>query len=127
MIASNPYCGSQPEVRGSQLIVDELLPDTSRGRDAAVMIRNGTFRGLSVEFKAERQHRAGGVRHITKAQLHGAALVGSRILQEPPGSTKGCGRYEAHRVHSMAITLTVAELAAALRLSDTDEETGRSY
>ncbi len=72
-----PILRFTPEVRGSQLIVDELLPDTGRGRDAATMVKNGTLRGLSVEFRAERQHRTGGVRHITKAQLHGAALVGS--------------------------------------------------
>ena len=72
-----PILRFKPEVRGRELIVDELLPDTGRGRDAAVMIRNGTLRGLSVEFRAERQHRVAGVRRITQATLHGAALVGS--------------------------------------------------
>ena len=72
-----PILRFKPEVRGRELVVDELLPDTSRGRDAAVMIRNNTLRGLSVEFRALRQHQTGGVRHITKATLHGAALVGS--------------------------------------------------
>ena len=40
-----------PEVRENAVIVDEPLPDTARGRDAAVMIRDGsvpagTLRGL---------------------------------------------------------------------------------
>ena len=29
--------------------------DTSRGRDAAVGVKNGTYRGLSVEFHSERE------------------------------------------------------------------------
>ena len=74
-----------PELRGDQIILDAPLPDTQRGRDAATMIRNGTFRGLSVEFKATGQRFAGGVRRITSALVNGAGLVddpsyrGSRV------------------------------------------------
>lgn len=64
-----------PEVRGSELVVDVPLPDTTRGRDAATMIANGTLRGLSVEFRALREDRHAGVRRIVKARLGGAALV----------------------------------------------------
>ena len=47
-----PIMRFTPEVRGSAVVIDSLLPDTQRGRDAALMIRNGTFRGLSVEFRS---------------------------------------------------------------------------
>ena len=74
-----------PELRGDQIILDAPLPDTQRGRDAATMIRNGTMRGLSVEFKATGQRFSGGIRRITSALLSGAGLVddpsyrGSRV------------------------------------------------
>ena len=64
-----------PEVRGAAVVIDAPLPDTSRGRDAATMIRNGTLRGLSVEFRALREDRIAGVRRITAARLGGAGLV----------------------------------------------------
>ena len=71
-----------PEVDGAEVRIDAPLPDTQRGRDAATMIRNGTMRGLSIEFKAQSEGRGGGVREIRQALLLGAALVDS-------GSYKG--------------------------------------
>ena len=74
-----------PERRGAQVVIDAPLPDTAAGRDAAVEIRSGLFTGLSVEFRAKRQHYTGGVRHVTAAALKGAGLVddpsyrGSRV------------------------------------------------
>ena len=59
--------------------IDAALPDTTRGRDAAVMVRNGTFTGLSIEFRAEAEGRASGVRMIRKGYLGGAALVDSGL------------------------------------------------
>ena len=64
------------EVEG-RLVVDEPLPDTAAGRDAAAEIRGGLFRGLSVEFRAVRQTIVGGVRRITEGILTGAGLVDS--------------------------------------------------
>ena len=65
-----------PEVRGGKIVIDAMLPDTQRGRDAATMIQNGTMRGLSVEFRSKRERRgAGGVREIEAAELRGAGLV----------------------------------------------------
>ncbi len=67
-----------PTVEGRQVRIDAALPDTQRGRDAATMVRNGTFTGLSVEFRARRETRsAGGVREIHAAELGGAGLVDS--------------------------------------------------
>ena len=66
-----------PELAGDELRIDAQLPDTQRGRDAAIMIRNGTFTGLSIEFRAESEGRASGVRQIRRAILSAAALVDS--------------------------------------------------
>ena len=65
----------EPEVRDGAVVIDAALPDTQRGRDAATMIRNGTFRGLSVEFRATSEGVRNGVREIRAARLAGAALV----------------------------------------------------
>ena len=70
-----PVMRATPERRGSEVVIDAPLPDTQRGRDAATMIRNGTMRGLSVEFRARRQRYDGGRRVILDAMLKGAGLV----------------------------------------------------
>ena len=70
-----PILRFTPELRGDAVVVDEPLPDTSAGRDAAAEIRSGLFRGLSVEFKALRDAVVGGVRRIASAELVGAGLV----------------------------------------------------
>lgn len=64
-----------PEDRDDGLYVAIPLPDTQRGRDAAVNVRNGTLRGLSVEFLAQKQARRDGLRRIQRAALVGAGLV----------------------------------------------------
>ena len=75
-----------PFLDGDLLRVDEALPNTVRGRDAATNIRDGLYTGLSVEF-AKRGVVAsyvGGVREIRQAVLVGAGLVD---LASYPGST----------------------------------------
>ena len=64
-----------PEVREDAVIVDQALPDTQRGRDAAVMIRDGTLRGLSVEFQSQSEGLRDGLRDVKRARLTAAALV----------------------------------------------------
>ena len=64
-----------PERRGSQIVIDSLLPDTQAGRDTASEIRSGLFRGLSVEFKATVDGYRRGLREIKRAALVGAGLV----------------------------------------------------
>ena len=66
-----------PEERDGKVVIDAALPDTQRGRDAATMVRNGTFKGLSVEFRALAEGRKDGLREIRSAALSGAALVDS--------------------------------------------------
>ncbi|MCY4396342.1 MAG: HK97 family phage prohead protease [Rhodospirillaceae bacterium] len=70
-----PLMRFRPEARDGKVVIDAALPDTQRGRDAATMVRNGTFRGLSVEFRAQDETMRGGVRLIRKAALAAAALV----------------------------------------------------
>ena len=60
---------------GAEVRVAIALPDTQRGRDAATGVRNGTYRGLSVEFQAKHETRRAGLRYVTAAQLVGAGLV----------------------------------------------------
>ena len=60
-----------PEVRGDAIVIDQPLPDTIAGRDAATEIRSGLLRGLSVSFEAGRQSFVGGVRRISSAATDG--------------------------------------------------------
>ena len=70
-----PIMRAVPELRGRELVIDQPLPDTMAGRDAAAEIRSGLFRGLSVEFQAKRQSIVWGVRRIREAVLGAAGLV----------------------------------------------------
>lgn len=72
-----PIMRFTPELAGDELRIDAALPDTQRGRDAAVMVRNGTFTGLSIEFRSKSEGRSAGVRQIRQAHLSAAALVDS--------------------------------------------------
>jgi phage head maturation protease len=71
----SPIMRVMPEVRGDKIVIDQDLPDTAAGWDAATEIRAGLFRGLSVEFKAAGQMFSGGKRRIRSAMLTGAGLV----------------------------------------------------
>ena len=87
-----PIMRFTPELVGVEVRINAPLPDTQRGRDAATMIRNGTFTGLSIEFRSEAEGRASGVRVIRKGYLGGAALVdsGSHVTSvEVRGKTPG--------------------------------------
>lgn len=72
-----PIARVMPEVRGDQVVIDQPLPDTAAGRDAAAEIRAGLLPGLSVEFRSTRERMAGGVRRIAGALLTGCGLVDS--------------------------------------------------
>ena len=95
-----PIVRFTPKVEGAEVRVAVTLPDTQRGRDAAVMVRNGTFRGLSVEFHSEQEGLVGGVREIRRALLVGVGLVddpsykGSAVSvrQKMPVSDEGLWR-----------------------------------
>ena len=66
-----------PHLDGAALRVDFPLPATQRGRDAATMVRDGTYTGLSMEVARDSIVAAyqKGVRHISKGRIVAAALV----------------------------------------------------
>lgn len=70
-----PITRFEPTATDAGVEIRVALPDTQRGRDAAELVRNGTLRGLSVEFLAERESYRGGLRVIHRARLMGAGLV----------------------------------------------------
>ena len=66
-----------PELRGRELVIDAKLPNSTAGRDAAIEIKSGLMRGLSVEFVSKREENRGGIRTILAGELRGAGLVDS--------------------------------------------------
>ena len=72
-----------PEVRGEAIVIDQVLPDTTAGRDAAAEIRQGLMRGLSVSFQAARQEHRAGVRRIQAAAMTAVGLVDSPSYDAP--------------------------------------------
>ena len=71
----SPIVKVVPFLDGSEVRIDAPLPDTTRGRDTAVNLREGVYTGLSVEFHAERETRRNGLRVIQRALLTGGGLV----------------------------------------------------
>ena len=72
-----------PTLVGDELRIDQPLPDTIAGRDAATEIRSGLLRGLSVSFEAGRQSFAGGVRRISSAAMTAVGLVDEPSYNAP--------------------------------------------
>ena len=72
-----------PEVRGEAIVIDQALPDTTAGRDAAAEVRQGLMTGLSVSFEAGRQSFAGGVRRISSAAMTAVGLVDDPSYDAP--------------------------------------------
>ena len=72
-----PVVRFTPEVVGREVRVDVPLPDTVDGRDAATLTKNGTLKGLSVEFRSLSEGVKDGVRSISKAALVAVGLVDS--------------------------------------------------
>ena len=72
-----PIVRALPYVDGRQLRINAPLLNNTRGRDVAESMKgpNPLFTGLSVEFRAEKEIRRGGLRVITRALLGGAGLV----------------------------------------------------
>ena len=72
---AQPVMRFTPRTEGRAIKIDAALPDTTRGRDAREMIRNGTMRGLSIEFVASDETFVGGIREVRAAKLLAAGLV----------------------------------------------------
>ena len=64
-----------PMMDGDRIVVDQVLPDTAAGRDAAAEIRGGLMTGLSAEVRIDRDKHDGGRRLIQAAELVGVGLV----------------------------------------------------
>ena len=75
----NPIIRVQPYVEGRELKVAGPLLNDTMGRDIAVAMQgpNPLYSGLSVEFRAEKETRRGGLRVVQRALLGGAGLVDS--------------------------------------------------
>ena len=83
-----------PTVEGNEVRVDVDLPDTQRGRDAATSVRNGTLRGLSVEFHAIKARMVNGVRRISEAALVTGGLVDDPSYSGSTVEVRGAGQTE---------------------------------
>ena len=86
-----------PFLDGDELRIDGVLPDTQRGRDAATNIREHVYTGLSLEFKAERERRRGGIRSIQRAFVPRAALVDSPSYTDSKVEIRASGLHVAPR------------------------------
>ena len=71
----SPIVRAVPYLDGDAIKVDVQLPNTQRGRDAAVNVREGVLTGLSVEFRAIQQAYVDGIREIREAFAPRAGLV----------------------------------------------------
>ena len=88
----SPILRAVPTVEGNELRIDAPFPDTQRGRDAAVNLRDGVYGGLSVEFQAERETRRGSLRVIQRALLTGAGLVDVPSYRAATAEVRGQAR-----------------------------------
>ena len=91
-----PIMRVTPRLDGDALVIDQALPDTQAGRDAAVEIRSGLMRGLSVEFKALRARMVNGVRRIASATLTAGGLVDDPSYSGSTVEVRDKGRPETY-------------------------------
>ena len=123
-VRAAPIARVVPEVRGGAVVIDQSLPDTAAGRDAAAEVRAGLFRGLSIEFHADSvRHDAAGVRRILAGRL-GRGRIG-RFAQ-----LRGIARRSARaagKAARMAVTIGVVELAGAIECEPGHQENLRLH
>ena len=85
----NPIVRFLPVASDGEVRVKIPLPNTQRGHDAAIGVRNGTYTGLSIEFLSEREDQSTeGVRRISRAHLVGAAIVDDASYQSSSVSVR---------------------------------------
>ena len=89
---SAPIVRFTPTETAAGLQVAIALPDTQRGRDAATSVRNGTLRGLSVEFRAQHDLYKDGIRIVKASRLMGAGLVDDPAYLSAKASVRARGR-----------------------------------
>ena len=71
----SPVLRAIPFVEDGAVKIDAPIPNTVRGRDTVVNIREKIWTGLSVEFHSRSEGRRGNLREIRSAFLGAAALV----------------------------------------------------
>ena len=124
--AAQPIMRFVPEVRGEEVVIDAPLPDTSRGRDAAGDDPHRYVWRGSVGRVPERSASTGrpGCAGSRRRGFGGAGLVDSPSYgglhgRAPPPRC----RARAGEVLGVAVTITAAALASAIRVGTTTEET----
>ena len=72
-----PIVRAFPYVENRELLIDVVLPNSQRGRDAALGVKDGLYTGLSVGFvrATVKDRYINGVREIRYAMLDHGALV----------------------------------------------------
>ena len=59
----------------TELRIKSNLPNTARGNDVATLIKEGVYQGLSIEFRAKKDHLSqDGIRVVESALLTGIAI-----------------------------------------------------
>ena len=86
-----------PYLDGDELKIDEPIPDTQAGRDAALNVRNGVLQGLSVEMQVEAEGRRGALREIRRARLVRAGLVDDPSYRESKVEVRARGPWQLDR------------------------------
>ena len=74
---SSPIMRVVPVEANGRLTIDSPIPDTVAGRDCESEVRSGLLSSMSIEFRAVHERLVGGVRHLVKAVLTGAAVCDS--------------------------------------------------
>lgn len=65
----------------TELRASITLPDTTGGRDAAVLFREGVLTGLSLEMAVAKERRENGVRVVLRAAIVGLGMVDDPAYQ----------------------------------------------
>ena len=86
-----------PEVRGNSLVLSKPLSDTQLNRDVISLVRDGTYRGLSIEFRSIVERYVSGIREIARAQLVRVAVVDDPSYSQSTVSVRSADVSEAHR------------------------------
>lgn len=71
-----------PKVDGSEIRIDEPLPDTIIGRKVRAEVKSGSRSSLSVEFHSLEEEVVSGVREVRSALVEAVALVATGSYQQ---------------------------------------------
>ena len=86
-----------PFLDGDELKIDEPIPDTQAGRDAAANVRSRVLQGLSVEMAVESEGRRGPLREIRRARLVRAGLVDDPSYRDSKVEVRARGPWQLDR------------------------------